>query len=348
MYQAFLKRDPAYEGIFFVAVKTTGIFCRPTCPARKPKFENIEFFADARQALYAGYRPCQRCNPLDKNPNKPDLINRLSSMVEESPDTRISDGDLRGMGIAPSTARRQFQRYYGMTFQAYLRARRMGLALRNIREGGKVIDTQVEHGFSSASGFWRTFKHVFGSPPSQAEEIPCLLARWIDTPLGAMLALADQRGLYLLEFVDRRGLENEILKLRKRTGSFIVPGDNHILNEISAELKRYFEGEDLNFKTPVVMTGSPFEKSVWKILQSIPTGETRSYGWMAGKLNKPGASRAVGQANGRNQLAIIIPCHRVIRSDGSLSGYGGGVWRKRWLLDHEQSNRQSEHSDFSI
>ena len=163
-----------------------------------------------------------------------------------------------------------------------------------------------------------------------------------------MLALADQQGLYLLEFVARRGLVNEILKLRKRIGSFIVPGDNPILDEIGVELEKYFKGEDLNFKTPIVMTGSPFEKKVWNILRTIPAGETRSYGWMAQQLEKPGASRAVGQANGRNQLAIIIPCHRVIRSDGSLSGYGGGVWRKRWLLDHEQNNRQTNYSYYSI
>ena len=336
-----MERDPAYEGIFYTAVKTTGIFCRPTCSAKKPRLENIEFFPSQKEALYAGYRPCKRCKPMDRNSHKPELVIRLTKTIEETPANRISDRDLRDMGIDPSTARRQFQRYYGMTFQAYQRARRMGLALHDIRSGQPVIEAQIKQGFSSASGFWQTFKQVFGTPPSQSHNVPCLLARWIDTPLGAILALADKDGLHLLEFVDRRGLENEILYLRKRTGSYIVPGNNAILSQIKSELIDYFGGKILTFKVPIVMTGSPFQKSVWALLQTIPPGETRSYVWMAKHLDKPNASRAVGQANGKNRIALVIPCHRVIRSDGSLSGYGGGVWRKHWLLDHEQQFSQS-------
>jgi len=336
MYQALLKRDSAFEGVFYVGVKTTGVFCRPTCPARKPKPENVEYFSSPSEALFSGYRPCSRCNPMDKNNRKPELVSRLTDIIEQEPAKRISDSDLHELGIDPSTTRRQFQHYYGMTFQEYQRARRMGLALHEIRSGQPVIEAQLNQGFTSASGFWQTFKQVFGTPPSQSQEIKCLLARWIDTPLGAMLALADQKGLYLLEFVDRRGLENEILLLRRRTGSFIVPGDNPILEQVNTELQDYFDGTSLVFSVPLVMTGSPFEQSVWTLLRSIPPGETRSYVWMAEQLGKPHAPRAVGQANGRNHLALVIPCHRVIRADGSLCGYGGGIWRKRWLLEHEQ------------
>jgi len=336
MYRAILDRDTNFEGVFFVAVKTTGIFCRAICPAKKPKLENVEFFPSTRDALYAGYRPCLRCHPLDREKKPPELVQRLKEAVEESPTGKMTDSELRTMGIDPSTARRQFQRYYGMTFHAYHRARRMGLALREVRNGDAVIDAQINNGFESASGFWEAFKKVFGAPPSQAERASCLQARWIETPLGAMLALADEEGLHLLEFVDRRGLEREILALRKRTRSAIVPGTNQHLEKTAEQLKNYFDGIALNFDVNTKTAGSPFEKSVWELLRKIAPGETWSYGQMAERLGNPKAVRAVGRANGRNCFAIIIPCHRVIRSDGNLCGYGGGIWRKQWLLEHER------------
>ncbi len=339
MYRAFLERDSNFEGIFYPAVKTTGIFCRPTCAARKAKLENMEFFATTADALLAGYRPCKRCKPMDITPNRTELIDRLTEAIEQAPARRISDRDLREMGIDPSTARRQFKRFFGMTFQAYQRARRMGLALHDIREGKPVIEAQINQGFTSASGFWETFKQVFGTPPSRSQDVKCLHTRWIDTKLGAFLALADDQVLYLLDFVDRRGLEKEILDLRRRTRSYVVPGESPILDQTAAELQAYFSGKSLDFAVPLALVGTPFEKAAWKLLRTIPPGQTRSYGWMAERLGKPGAACAIGQANGRNHLAIIVPCHRVIRSDGSLSGYGGGVWRKRWLLDHEREHQ---------
>lgn len=336
MYQAMLTRDTSFEGVFFVAVKTTGIFCRAICPARKPKPENVEFFPSSGDALYAGYRPCLRCHPLEREKKPPELVERLRAAVEESPTRKMTDAELRAMGIDPSTARRQFQRYYGMTFHAYNRARRMGLALNEVRNGETVIDAQINNGFESASGFWEAFKKVFGTPPSKAERASCIQAQWIETPLGAMLALADREGLHLLEFVDRRELENEILALRKRTSAAIVPGTNVHLEKIAEELKNYFDGTSINFDVKIKIAGSLFEKNVWEFLQKIRPGETWSYAQMARNLGNPKAVRAVGRANGRNCLAIVIPCHRVIRSDGHLCGYGGGVWRKQWLLDHEQ------------
>jgi len=336
MYKALVEKDSTFEGVFFVGVKTTGIFCRPTCPARKPKAENVEYFSSSNDALYSGYRPCKRCHPLDKEKEVSPLFKKLCKMIEINPDKKITGIQLKTMGIDPSTARRQFQKYYGMTFQAYHRARRMGQALHEIRKGKSVIGVQLDKGYDSASGFWAAFKHLFGVPPNKSEKINCLFARWIDTPLGAMVAIANNEGLYLLEFVDRRGLENEIITLRKRTGFTILPGDNSRLDKITEEIKNYFDGKSIRFTIPIIMTGSPFEQSVWKLLQKIPPGETKSYSYMAEKLNKPGGARAIGRANGKNCIAIVVPCHRVIRADGSLCGYGGGVWRKQWLLDHEK------------
>lgn len=343
MYRALVKRDSSFEGLFFVGVKTTGIFCRPTCPARKPKPENVEFFPSTTDALFAGYRPCSRCAPMDKDKRPPSLVQRLCDVIERSPSDRITGVQLREMGIDPSTARRQFQRYYGMTFQAYARARRLGRALNQIRKGESVIGAQIDHGFESASGFWEAFRQVFGQPPSKAGEVNCLLAKWIDTPLGAMVAIADDQSLRLLEFVDRRGLEREIQQLRKQTGAIILPGENKPLAATTVQLREYFDRQRTVFDIPIATVGTAFEKAVWKQLGLIPSGETRSYSQLAKKVGSPGAVRAVGRANGRNWLSIILPCHRVIRADGTLCGYGGGIWRKQWLLDHERGAKTAEH-----
>ncbi len=199
-----------------------------------------------------------------------------------------------------------------------------------------MIGAQIDTGFESASGFWEAFKQVFGTPPSEAERAGCLLAQWIETPLGAMVALGNDDGIHVFEFIDRRGLENEIARLRKHVKCAVVPGSNHHLEKFCAEVKAYFEGTSLTFTVPMITSGTPFERAVWEQLQTIPPGETRSYSDLAKKVGSPGAVRAVGRANGRNSIAIAIPCHRVIRADGDLCGYGGGVWRKKWLLDHER------------
>ena len=152
-----------------------------------------------------------------------------------------------------------------------------------------------------------------------------------------MLALADSRGLRLLEFVDRRGLEREIAQLGRLLRCAVVPGANDGLNALETQLRAYFAGERLTFDLPLAPVGSPFQHKVWAALQRIPPGATRSYAEIAAEVGRAGASRAVGRANGSNILAIVIPCHRVIAADGSLSGYGGGRWRKRRLLEHEKA-----------
>jgi AraC family transcriptional regulator of adaptative response/methylated-DNA-[protein]-cysteine methyltransferase len=342
MYTALARRDSSYEGIFIAGVKTTGIFCRPTCSARKPKPENVEYFRSANDALFAGYRPCERCKPLQPAIGPPPLVRKLREAIERHATGRLTDADLVRDGIDPSTARRQFIRYYGMTFHAYHRARRMGKALREVREGESVIGAQLNQGYESASGFWQAFRNIFGDRPSAAGELSVLLARWIDTPLGAMLAVADDEGLRLLDFVDRKGLERAIGSLRARTNAVIAPGDNPHLQAVSHELGEYFDGTLTKFSVPVSPGGSPFDRSVWSNLVKIPYGRTWSYADLAKRTGDPKAVRAVAQANGRNYIAIVIPCHRVIRSDGSLSGYGGGVWRKKRLIELEQGTRFRE------
>lgn len=336
-YKALLNKNTEYEGVFFVGVKTTGIFCRPTCPSRKPKFENCEFFKSAEEALLASYRPCQRCQPLS-NPNQVSpLIQKLVTAVENNPEKRWKDKDFQELLIDASTARRQFKKRFGMTFVEYARARRMGLAMKQIRNGDSVIDTQIAIGYDSGSGFRDAFSKIMGNAPAKIGNINILKASWLDTKLGPMLAIANDEALFLLEFVDRRGLEREIERLRIRTKSAIIPGSNNIIKYIEKELTEYFNGQLKYFTTPLKLIGSDFQKKVWETLQQIPVGKTCSYLELAKSIGKPKAFRAVANANGANQLAIIIPCHRVINTNGQLGGYGGGITRKKMLLEHEMS-----------
>jgi AraC family transcriptional regulator of adaptative response/methylated-DNA-[protein]-cysteine methyltransferase len=335
-YRALLEKNTEYEGVFYVGVKTTGVFCRPTCPARKPKLENCEFYATAQQALLASYRPCQRCQPLSHPNHVSEIVRVLVEAVENNPEKRWKGQDFKYLSVDESTARRQFKKRFGMTFVEYARARRMGLALKNIRAGQTIIDTQLSTGYESSSGFRDAFSRIMGAAPTLLNDGKILRAAWIDTRLGPMMAIGDEHALHLLEFVDRRGLEREVERLRKRTRSAIIPGITEPIQSIERELTQYFEGTLTTFNTPIFLAGSPFQKSVWEQLMKIPPGETRSYLDIAKSLGKPCAFRAVAQANGANQLAIVIPCHRVINSNGDLGGYGGGITRKNWLLTHEK------------
>ncbi|MBI2813180.1 MAG: bifunctional transcriptional activator/DNA repair protein Ada [Opitutae bacterium] len=336
MYRALARRDAAYEGVFFTGVKTTGIFCRPTCRAKRPKPENVEFFPNISEALHGGYRPCRLCRPMDTTKPVPPLVERLRRAVEASAEGRVSDKDLVAMGIEPSTARRQFQACHGMTFHAYQRARRMGLALRDVQSGKAVIDVQLARGYESTSGFREAFTRIFGTPPRGAKTGNCLFTQRLETPLGTMLAVADEQGLRLLEFADRRGLERELAGLRRRLKCAIIPGSSALLDETQRQLTRYFAGESLVFDLPLAPVGSDFQRRVWAELQRIPAGRTRSYKEMAARVRLPRGHRAVARANGANMLALVIPCHRVINTDGSLNGYAGGIWRKQRLLEHER------------
>lgn len=211
--------------------------------------------------------------------------------------------------------------------------------MKEIRQGASVIDAQLEADYESASGFGNVFSKILGDVPQRLNKQPTLLkASWIDTVLGPMIAIADDTALYLLEFVARRGLEREVARLRQR-GFALIPGNTPPLTAIEAELNAYFEGKLQAFKTPYHVFGSPFQKQVWEILCRIPYGETRSYREQAVLLGKPNAYRAVANANGANQIAIVVPCHRIIASDGRLGGYGGGLAVKEWLIHHEKQHK---------
>lgn len=341
MERAYLERDASYNGLFFLGVRTTGIFCRPTCPARKPLPRNVEYFSTAREALVAGYRPCKRCRPLEID-DEPGWASALIAEVEREPAARITDGDLKGRGIDPATVRRYFQRQYGMTFQAFARARRLTGTLASIRDGATLDDAAFDSGYESHSGFREAFARIFDQPPGQFREGGCLLLSWIRSPLGPLVAGATADGICLLEFSDRRMLETQFKTLRKQFNMPIVPGSNEHLETLKTELADYFAGGLQNFSPPLIYPGTPFQQQVWEQLLAIPYGETWSYQQLAEAVNNPKAVRAVGRTNGLNRIAIVIPCHRVVNKSGALGGYGGGLRRKEFLLELERSVVESE------
>lgn len=338
MERAYQQRDAEYNGLFYLGVRTTGIFCRPTCPARKPLPKNVEYFATPREALAAGFRPCKRCRPLDAS-DQPIWAAALIAEVQRDPAARITEGALRARGVDPATVRRYFQKEYGMTFQAFARARRLSGALHQIREGGSLDAAVLESGYDSHSGFREAFAKMFGAAPGSYRNGDAVFLSWIRSPLGPLVAGATAEGICLLEFSDRRMLETQFKTLRRLIALPLAPGSNGHLEQLEQELAEYFAGERRKFTVPLVYPGTEFHRQVWNELLKIPYGETRSYQRLAAAIGKPKAVRAVGRANGLNRISIVIPCHRVINKDGGLCGYGGGLRRKEYLLELERAHR---------
>jgi AraC family transcriptional regulator of adaptative response/methylated-DNA-[protein]-cysteine methyltransferase len=339
MYQAIVNKDISFEGVFFTAVKTTGIFCRPSCRARKPKKENVEFFSTVREAIVKGYRPCRVCNPMENLNETPSLIKQLMNDLNDDPSLKIKDGDLRQRQLEPNTVRRWFLKNYGITFHAYQRMLRINTAFKKIQGGQTVTDAAFDTGYDSLSGFGDSFRTVFGFSPKDSKTKRIIDLKRLETPLGTMYACAVNEGICLLEFTDRRMLETEFKDLTRRFDATIVQGHNPHFTLLEDQLRKYFEGTLKQFTIPLCAPGSEFQQKVWSSLLQVPYGETRSYKQQADNIGKPNAVRAVAQANGMNRIAIIIPCHRIIGNNGDLSGYGGGIWRKKKLLDMEKANR---------
>jgi AraC family transcriptional regulator of adaptative response/methylated-DNA-[protein]-cysteine methyltransferase len=342
MRRAFADKDPAFDGLFFVAVRTTGIFCRPVCRARPPRPENVEFFATAAQAEACGYRACKLCRPTEPPGRAPAVVGRLKELAAASTESPLREADLRELGIDPATARRQFRAHCGVSFAAYQRSLRMGAALSEMRRGAGATAAQLAAGFESGSGFREAISRAFGATASKSAAVEPLVTTQVETPIGPVTAIACDGGLVLLDFLDRRGMAGAIERLRQRFGAAgalaaIVPGDHAHLRRVRAELDEYFAGRRTAFTVPLAPAGTAFERRAWDYLRSIPPGETRTYGAQARAIGAGGGARAVGRANGMNYLSILIPCHRVVGAGGALTGYGGGLWRKRWLLEHERA-----------
>jgi AraC family transcriptional regulator of adaptative response/methylated-DNA-[protein]-cysteine methyltransferase len=321
----------------FIADSSAGTFCRPGCPEAPPADKGSPEFEATRDALAAGFRPCRVCSPLKTGLEDPPWMEMLMAGVESDPARRWHDRDLEKLDLDPAAVRRWFIANHGFTFHAFTRLRRLGQALRQIQHGEPVTRAVIAHGYDSESGFRESFAQVFGDPPSAVDRESSVWINRVATPLGSMIMGVSDQGLCLLEFAERRMLDTQLKRLRQRMGRVFLPGDHPAMQLVKTELDAYFEGSLRHFTVPLQAPGTAFQEAVWKELQDIPYGETRSYGDIAEGIGQASAVRAVGRANGDNRIAIIIPCHRVVGSAGELTGYGGGLWRKEYLLAMEQA-----------
>ena len=337
MYQASFDKNPDFEGVFWMGVKTTGIFCRPTCTARKPKPENVEFFRSAKEAILKGYRPCKVCKPLENPDETPEYIQKILEELREDPSLKFRDSDLVERGVEPATVRRWFQKNHGLTFHAFQRMFRLNTAFKKIQQGENIMETAYDSGFESLSGFNESFKSIFGVSPKNLKDQRIIDLKRIETPIGTMYAAAVEEGICMLEFTDRKILETEFKDLAKSLNATIVQGENPHFQTLEKELSEYFKGNRTEFTVPLSPVGTDFQKSVWQVLMKIPYGETWNYKKQSEVLGDVKKVRAVANANGMNKISILIPCHRVIGSNGTLTGYGGGIWRKQKLLELEKS-----------
>lgn len=335
-YQALLERAVAFTGVFFVGVKTTGVFCISVCRARKPKRENVEFYNDFKSALDAGFRPCKICRPTENACTAPAFIEQALRLVREKPKERVSDTELRQHDISPERVRRWFLQNHGITFQAFQRMQRVNVALQELKAGRTTIDVAFDSGYESLSGFGYTCKKLTGYAPSESRQV--ILIHRFTTPLGPMFVCATERGVCLLEFVDRRMLETEFSDLQRRFKANIIAGENNHTRQTEKEIGEYFAGQRRTFDLVLDSPGSEFQRTVWEGLRRVSFGETENYQSLAADIGKPTAVRAVAAANGANRVAIVIPCHRIIGKDGSMTGYGGGIARKAWLIAHEKKH----------
>ncbi|WP_085247986.1 bifunctional transcriptional activator/DNA repair enzyme AdaA [Gilliamella mensalis] len=337
-YQALLAKDAHYIGIFYAGVKTTSIFCIATCRAKKPKFENVEFFSTFKEALDAGYRPCKICKPTENANEAPPEVVKAITLITQNPKTKISDTQLKEHQITPETVRRWFKKHYGITFQSYQRMYRINHAFQELKIGKNVINTAYDTGYESLSGFGYTYKKITKNSPLISINQDIILINRLTTPLGPMFICSTNQGICLLEFVDRRMLETEFEQLQKQLKLQIIFGDNQHIKQAKEEITEYFQGKRQHFSVNLYTPGTDFQQTVWDSLKQIPYGKLTTYKAQAENINNPHAIRAVANANGFNRVAIIIPCHRVIGSNGELMGYGGGLERKRWLIEHEKNH----------
>lgn len=288
------------------AVRTTGIFCRPDCPST-PHPANVSVLAGPRDALFAGYRPCRRCHPLTAQ-DDPAWARDAIAAVEAEPDSARQVWEVAVPAVTDAeTLTRWMERVHGLTFAEYIRARRLTSILR----AAATSRRRVRPGSGVA-------------------------LRLFDTPLGPMLAGATDAGVCLLEFSDRPMLPTELRALERLRGP-LAPGRHPHLDELRGQLDAYFAGRSLAFEVPLDTPGSAFQRSVWDELRRIPPATTLTYAELARRVGRPAGARAVGRANGSNRVAVVVPCHRVVAAGGGLGGYGGGLGRKRRLLDLEAS-----------
>jgi AraC family transcriptional regulator, regulatory protein of adaptative response / methylated-DNA-[protein]-cysteine methyltransferase len=342
-WQAVLDRDRAHDGKFVFAVSSTGIYCRPSCPAKRPKRENATFFARVEEAEKAGFRACLRCRPREAGNQQVEMVKAACRYIEQHLDEGVSLADLsKQFGQSPFHLQRTFKAVLGVSPRAYADSCRMNHLKRNLQAGHSVTRAMYDAGYSSSSRLYERTASQLGMTPDKyrrgaiAAAIRYTIA---DSPLGRMLIAATEKGICAIQFAQsdeelEQGLRHEFPFANRRR-------DDAGLKAWRATLIQQMGGQKLDSALPLDIQATAFQRKVWSYLQSIPRGDTRSYSEVAKAIGQPAATRAVARACATNRIAVAIPCHRVVRENGDLSGYRWGVERKQQLLQMEKQRTQA-------
>jgi AraC family transcriptional regulator of adaptative response/methylated-DNA-[protein]-cysteine methyltransferase len=338
-WRAVLQNDRSYDGKFYYAVKSTGIFCRPSCKSKAPLETNVEYFDTARAAMDAGYRPCKRCRPdlIDYQPIR-DMACRVKTVIDSfySKKIRLRE-ELNKIGMSHHRMTEIFKEQYGVTPAEYAARLRIELAKDMLlQSGGPIIEIALSLEFESLTAFYGFFRKYTQMSPAEyrkggfrkveAQASPLFWYPY-ETNLGRFIIAANDAAITEIRFGDMPGFYRNSLRGEKT--------QSKLTNLAAKQLEEYTSGKRKRFELPLLPAGTAFQKSVWQALIEIPYGETRSYKQIAGQVGNSSASRAVGMANNKNPIPIIIPCHRVLGSNGTLVGYAGGLELKKRLLDLE-------------
>jgi len=338
-WDAVVARDATHDGKFYFGVSSTGVYCRPSCAARRPRRENVTFFRRPEEAESAGYRACLRCKPkaIGENPQVA-TVKRICRYIEQHLDEPVTLEQLAGVfGQSPFHLQRTFKKALGITPKAYADSCRMGLLKQNLRAGRSVTHALYDAGYSSSSRLYeRTASHLGMTPDKYRRGAVAATIRYTctESPLGRMLVAATEKGICAIQFGDTddelvEGLKREFpFAIRKRDDDSMRSWTNTVLSQLA--------GHKLNRSLPLDIQATAFQRRVWTHLQSLPFGATQSYAQVAKAIGKPTAARAVARACASNRIAFAIPCHRVVRGNGEMGGYRWGTGRKKALLDIEQ------------
>ncbi len=344
MRAAIAARDASYDGRFFFAVFTTGVFCKPSCPSRPARHENLRFFANSESAIAAGFRPCKRCQPISRSPHLDQLV-KIARFIESHAQEQLTLLTLaERAGVSASHLQRTFKNVFGVSPKVYQDAVRTRHLKQSLKEGESITDAIYSSGYGSLSRFYGEASRSIGMTPKayrsggDGEVIYFALKQSI---LGLIAMAATKKGICFVQFGDdesslHRQLQTEFPKAK------LVPSPAQHSSELEIwmlALNNYMEKGNTLPNLPLDLRGTAFQVKVWRFLISIKEGEVRSYSEVAKEIGSPKAIRATASACAKNRIAVLIPCHRVLRADGSLGGYKWGLERKRTLLDAERSRR---------
>jgi AraC family transcriptional regulator of adaptative response/methylated-DNA-[protein]-cysteine methyltransferase len=336
-WQAVRDRDRGGDGRFVFAVRSTGIYCRPSCPARRPHRANVRFFATAAEAERGGFRPCRRCRPGDAAAPEAEVVRQVCRYIEEHPYDQVTLAALGAhVGLSPSHLQRLFKAVMGITPRQYAEARRLDRFKAELKEGDAVSGALYGAGYRSSSQLYTQAPARLGMTPTTYRKGGIgmnITYTTIDSPLGWLLVAGTERGLCAVRFgASTTALERT---LQHEFPAATIRRDDAALRPWVDAVARYVDGRQPGLDLPLDVQATAFQSRVYEALRAIPYGSTRSYSQVARAIGQPAAARAVAQACAGNPVALIIPCHRVVRDDGDLGGYRWGVERKRSLLERE-------------